>query len=174
MKIRTFLFGLAAVAVVACGQTPEEKVAAYDAAHDAMMEEYKTMMDSLSADQTAAEAYYNDFVEQYIDFNLEAAKKNADNEVAVKRAEVIEMLQSDVMDAYNASFIGKDLEILVDGYDEEFEQFFGRTYADSPDIDGRVWLASEEPLREGTFVKACIDGCVDGDLSGYVLEEDEV
>lgn len=84
MNIRTFLFGLAAVVVAACGQTPEEKVAAYDAAHDAMMEEYKTMMDSLSADQTAAEAYYNDFVEKYIEFNLEAAKKNADNDVAVK------------------------------------------------------------------------------------------
>ncbi len=94
-----------------------------------------------------------------------------DNDVAVKRAEIIEMLQSDVMDAYNASFIGKDLEILVDGYDEEFEQFFGRTYADSPDIDGRVWLASETPLREGQFVMAHIDGCIEGDLSGYVLED---
>ena len=94
-----------------------------------------------------------------------------DNEVAVKRAEIIEMIQSDVMDAYNASFIDKDLEILVDGYDEEFEQFFGRTYADSPDIDGRVWLASETPLREGQFVMAHIDGCIEGDLSGYVLED---
>ncbi len=94
-----------------------------------------------------------------------------DNEVAVKRAEIIEMIQSDVMDAYNASFIGKDLEILVDGYDEEFEQFYGRTYADSPDIDGRVWLASEAPLREGQFVMAHIDGCIEGDLSGYVLED---
>ena len=94
-----------------------------------------------------------------------------DNEVAVKRAELIEMIQSDVMDEYNASFIGKDLEILVDGYDEEFEQFYGRTYADSPDIDGRVWLASETPLREGQFVMAHIEGCVEGDLSGYVLEE---
>ena len=94
-----------------------------------------------------------------------------DNEVAVKRAELIEMIQSDIMDAYNASFIGKDLEILVDGYDEEFEQFYGRTYADSPDIDGRVWLASETPLREGQFVMAHIDGCIEGDLSGYVLED---
>ena len=93
------------------------------------------------------------------------------NEIALKRAEVIEILQSDVMDAYNASFIGKDLEILVDGYDEEFEQFYGRTYADSPDIDGRVWLASEIPLREGQFVMAHIDDCIEGDLSGYVLEE---
>ncbi len=94
-----------------------------------------------------------------------------DNEVAVKRAELIEMIQSDVMDAYNASFIDKELEILVDGYDEEFEQFYGRTYADSPDIDGRVWLASETPLREGQFVMAHIDGCIEGDLSGYVLED---
>ena len=94
-----------------------------------------------------------------------------DNEVAVKRAEIVEMIQSDIMDAYNASFLDRDLEILVDGYDEEFEQFYGRTYADSPDIDGRVWLASETPLREGQFVMAHIDGCIEGDLSGYVLED---
>ena len=96
-----------------------------------------------------------------------------DNEIAVKRAEIVEMLQSGIMDDYNASFIGKTLEILVDGYDEEFEQFYGRTYADSPDIDGRVWIASEEPLREGMFVMVHIDGCVDGDLTGYVAEEEE-
>ena len=76
-----------------------------------------------------------------------------DNDVALRRAEVIEMLQSGIMDDYNASMIGKELEILVDGFDEELEQFFGRTYADSPEIDGRVWIASEEPLREGEFVK---------------------
>ena len=84
MKIRTFLFALAAAAVAASGQTPEEKVAAFDAEHDAMMEEFQTMMDLLSTDQAAAEAYYNDFVEKYNEFNLEAAKKNADNEVAAK------------------------------------------------------------------------------------------
>ena len=96
-----------------------------------------------------------------------------DNEIAVKRAETIELLQSGIMDDYNASMIGKTLEVLVDGYDEELEQFFGRTYADSPDIDGRVWLASQEPLTEGQFVLVHIDGCIDGDLSGYILEEEE-
>ena len=94
-----------------------------------------------------------------------------DNEIAVKRAEIIEMLQSGIMDDYNASMIGRELDILVDGYDEELEQFFGRTYADSPEIDGRVWIASEEPIREGDFVKVKIDGCIEGDLSGYVIEE---
>jgi len=91
-----------------------------------------------------------------------------DNETAQKRAELVEMLQSGIMDDYNASFMGKTLEILVDGYDEEFEQFYGRTYADSPDIDGRVWIASDEPLREGQFVMVTIDGIVDGDLAGFL------
>ena len=100
-----------------------------------------------------------------------AEMEYVDNDIAVKRAEIIEMLQSGIMDDYNASMIGKEMEILVDGFDEELEQFFGRTYADSPEIDGRVWIASDEPLREGEFVKIIIDGCVDGDLSGYVIEE---
>ena len=95
-----------------------------------------------------------------------------DHEVAQKRAEIIEMIQSGIMDDYNAAMIGKELEILVEGFDEEFEQYYGRTYADSPDIDGRVWLACDEPLTEGTFVKVCIDRCIEGDLAGYVLEED--
>jgi ribosomal protein S12 methylthiotransferase len=95
-----------------------------------------------------------------------------DLETAQKRAEIIEMIQSGIMDDYNAAMIGKKLEILVEGYDEEFEQYYGRTYADSPDIDGRVWLACDEPLSEGSFVNVCIDSCIDGDLAGYVLEDE--
>jgi len=94
-----------------------------------------------------------------------------DNEIAVQRAETIEMIQSSIMDDWCDSMIGETLEVLVDGYDEEMEQFYGRSYADSPDIDGRVWIATEEPIREGQFVTVTIDGCVDGDLSGYISEE---
>ncbi len=94
-----------------------------------------------------------------------------DNEIAVQRAQIIEQIQSGIMDDYNSAMIGKTLEVLVDGYDEENEQFFGRTFADSPEIDGRVWIASEESLVEGTFVNICIDGMIDGDLSGYLVEE---
>jgi len=94
-----------------------------------------------------------------------------DNEIAIKRAETIEMIQSSIMDDWCNSMIGKTMEILVDGYDEELEQFYGRSHADSPDIDGRVWIAAEEPIREGQFVTVTIDGCVEGDLSGYIPEE---
>lgn len=84
MKIRTIFFALAAAAAVACGQTAEEKVKAYEDAHNALMTEYTTMMDSLSTDPVKAQAFYDDFVERYISFNLDAAKKNADNDVAVQ------------------------------------------------------------------------------------------
>ena len=92
-------------------------------------------------------------------------------EVAQQRAQMIETIQSRIMDDYNASMLGKTLEVLVDGYDPEAEQFFGRSYADSPDIDGRVWIASQEALSEGEFVQVTVDGIVDGDLTGYIVEE---
>ena len=85
MKIRTFLLAAAAVAVAACGpKTAEEKVQAYEAAHEAMVSEFQVMMDSLESDQEKAQAYYEQFIEDYKEFNLNAAKKNPDNEVALQ------------------------------------------------------------------------------------------
>ena len=102
-----------------------------------------------------------------------AQMEHVDEETARQRAQTLEMIQSEIMDDYNAAMIGKTLEVLVDGYDEEQEQFYGRTYADSPDIDGRVWIASQDPLHEGDFVMVTIDEIIDGDLAGYVREEEE-
>ena len=100
-----------------------------------------------------------------------AEMEHVDSEVAQERAGIIEQLQSRIMDDYNEAMIGKTLQVLVDGFDEEYEQFFGRSFADSPEIDGRVWIAADEPLTEGRFVNVYIDGLVDGDLSGYLVEE---
>ena len=102
-----------------------------------------------------------------------AQMEHVDADVAMERAQQVELLQSGIMDDYNASMVGKTLEVLVDGYDEEYEQFFGRTFADSPEIDGRVWIASQEPLHEGDFVMVQIDGTQDGDLIGILIEEEE-
>lgn len=102
-----------------------------------------------------------------------AAMEHVDADTAMARAQKVEMIQSEIMDEYNASVMGKTLEVLVDGYDEEFEQFYGRTFADSPEIDGRVWIAAQEPLHEGDFVQVTMDGTQDGDLTGYVAEEAE-
>ncbi len=96
---------------------------------------------------------------------------HVDADTAMERAQIVEQIQSRIMDRVNSDMIGKTISVLVDGFDQEFEQFYGRTYADSPDIDGRVWIASEEALVEGRFVQVCIDGLIDGDLSGYIVEE---
>ena len=94
-----------------------------------------------------------------------------DNEIAQSRAQMVETIQSRIMDDYNESMLGKTVDVLVDGFDDELEQFYGRTYADSPEIDGRVWIATQEAIVEGTFVKVLIDSVVDGDLSGCIVEE---
>ena len=102
-----------------------------------------------------------------------ALMEHVPEEIAQQRAQMVEMIQSQIMDEHCEKMIGKTMEVLVDGYDEEFEQFYGRTYADSPEIDSRVWIATNEPLTEGTFVNVRIDSIIDGDLSGCLEEESQ-
>ena len=95
-----------------------------------------------------------------------------DEEIAVRRAECINELQSRVMDAYNAARVGTTMEVLCEGYDEELGRWYGRTYADSPEIDGRVIFTSENPVRAGEFIPVLITDTCDGDLSGAAKEAD--
>ena len=92
-------------------------------------------------------------------------------EVAQARAEKIAEIQSRIMDEYYEGLMGKTLEVLCEGYDEEEEAYFGRTYADSPDIDGKVWFAAERTIHPGEFVMVTMTDVYDGDLIGEVEEE---
>ena len=94
-----------------------------------------------------------------------------DKEVAQERAEIIGELQSRIMDEYNASCEGKIMQVLCDGYDPDEDCYYGRTYADSPDIDGRIWFTSSRHVKTGEFVNVCVVGAYDGELTG-MLEED--
>ena len=94
-----------------------------------------------------------------------------DSEIAAHRAEIVNELQSRIMDEYNEKRIGTIMEVLCEGYDDENEAYFGRTYADSPDIDGRVFFTAEENVKVGSFVSVHITEVVDGELCGYVEEE---
>ncbi len=95
-----------------------------------------------------------------------AEMERPDSEIAAQRAEIVERLQSRIMDDYNASLMGKTLEVLSDGYDPEADLYYGRTYADSPDIDGRVWFTAERTVKTGTFCMVKITGTRDGELTG--------
>ena len=136
MKRMNLLFTLAALVMVACGQTPEEKVKAYEEAHDGMMKEYRQMMDSLSTDPAKAEAYYNDFVEKYIAFNLDAAKKNPDNEVAVQvlmnlRGLIEDEQASEIISAMPAEMLEReDVAALKKGLDARVATAEGKPFVD--------------------------------------------
>lgn len=69
-----------------------------------------------------------------------AKMDHVDFETAQRRAELIMQLQSEIMEEFCRSQVGKTLRVLCEGYDEEQKMFFGRSYADSPDIDGLVFF----------------------------------
>ena len=93
-------------------------------------------------------------------------------EVAERRAEIISELQGRIMDDYNQSKVGTTVEVLVEGYDRLAECQFGRTYADSPEIDGMVFFQAERRYRPGEFVQVAIEETMDGDLIGTAVEEE--
>ena len=87
-----------------------------------------------------------------------------DEETARRRADFIAELQSEVLDDYNASRFDQTLEVLVEDWDGAY--YYGRTYADSPGIDGTVRFESEAEHEPGEFVNVLILGAEDGDLVG--------
>ena len=99
-----------------------------------------------------------------------AKMEHADEEVAQRRAEIIAELQSRIMDEYNAARVGTVMEVLCEGEEPETGRCFGRTYADSPDIDGRVLFSAARSVSPGEFVMVRITGAEDGDLVGEMEE----
>lgn len=91
-------------------------------------------------------------------------------EVAARRVELLVELQSRVMDAYNESRLGETLEVLCEGFDPDMGCYAGRSYADSPDVDGRVFFTAAGLVPAGTFVTVRITGTSDGDLTGEIEE----
>ncbi|MFQ9473967.1 MAG: hypothetical protein ACLR0P_13065 [Oscillospiraceae bacterium] len=69
-----------------------------------------------------------------------AMEDQVDPETAARRVELVVDLQSRIMDEYNEARLGTVMEVLCEGFDAQAGCFAGRTYADSVDIDGRVWF----------------------------------
>ena len=65
--------------------------------------------------------------------------------------------------------IGDEIEVLVDGLDEESGVMVGRSKADAPEIDGKVYLSTDQPLRAGQIVKARVIQASEYDLNAEVV-----
>ncbi|MBQ4050690.1 MAG: 30S ribosomal protein S12 methylthiotransferase RimO [Oscillospiraceae bacterium] len=94
-------------------------------------------------------------------------------EERARRAEIITEDQNNVLSRKNDQKIGKTELVLVEGYDRWGECWFGRTSADAPEIDGKIFFTAGKKPRPGMFVWVRVDDVMDLDLMGTMVEGPE-
>lgn len=93
-----------------------------------------------------------------------------DEEEKQRRADIVMATQMVISDRLNAKRIDKDIEAVVEGWDRYGECYYGRSYAEAPEIDGKIFFSSKAPRAVGEFVNVHIDETMDYDLLGSVTE----
>ena len=99
-------------------------------------------------------------------------RNRGDTGGARNRAELIMQVQEQVMDQFNESRLGSVTEVLCDGFDTQAMAYVGRSWAESPGIDGNIYFTAERDVQPGEFVPVRVTGIMDGDLTGEVTEEE--
>ena len=93
-----------------------------------------------------------------------------DEDVKNRRAELISEQEALIMDTWCASQIGKEIDVLVDGFDRYAECFFGRSVYDAPEVDPNVFFTfSDRKPHPGELVRVRITDHLDCDLTGEML-----
>ena len=94
-----------------------------------------------------------------------------DPQVRVDRAEIILNDQLGIAIEKNEAKYGTLQEVLIEGYDDYIKCYFGRTRADAPEIDGKVFFTVTEPQVIGSFVNVRINDSLEYDLLGEMEGE---
>lgn len=89
-----------------------------------------------------------------------------DEQTKVDRMEHIMETQMTVSANKNKKKCGETVEVLIEGYDDYIKCYFGRSEADAPEIDGKVFFIAKRPLKIGDFVKVKIFDTIEYDLMG--------
>ena len=92
-----------------------------------------------------------------------------DEQVKQDRYDEIMALQLDIHEENNQKKIGKTVKVLCEGFDPVAKTFFGRSEADAPEIDGKVYFSSKRKPKEGEFVTVKITDAIDYDLYGEMI-----
>lgn len=92
-----------------------------------------------------------------------------DEQVKSDRMDIIMRMQLDINEDYNRSMVGKTIQVLCEGYDTVGEIHYGRSAADAPDIDGKVYFSSDMRIATGSFVNVKIKKVLDYDLIGRAI-----
>lgn len=93
-----------------------------------------------------------------------------EEQVKRDRMELIMNDQLTIVNQKNQEKIGRTLEVLIEGYDDYIKCYFGRSAADAPEVDGKVFFISPRPLVIGEFVKVQINDTLEYDLLGELAE----
>lgn len=94
-----------------------------------------------------------------------------DEQTKLDRADILMKQQMAISEARNETFVGKTLKVLCEDFDPVSESYYGRSYMDAPDIDGKIFFSSAKKLESGTFVNVHIDSAEDYDLVGHAIIE---
>ncbi|MBO4775675.1 MAG: radical SAM protein, partial [Lachnospiraceae bacterium] len=86
-----------------------------------------------------------------------------------QRQKAIMKIQKDISLERNASFVSKEFDVIIEGYNSEEGFYSARMYADAPDIDGCVFIESDENYLSGTFLKVRITDYSEYDLIGEIV-----
>ena len=101
-----------------------------------------------------------------------AMPNQVEEEVKLRRAEIIMDIQSRRVAENNEKKLGTVQEVLVEGYDDYIKCYFGRTTADAPEIDAKVFFCTEGVgLADGDIVKVEITDTIEYDLLGAMIGE---
>lgn len=95
-----------------------------------------------------------------------------DEDVKIRRQDALVEIENRVIDKYNAAMLGHKIEVLVEGYDRTAGCYYARSYAESPDIDGKIFFMSGTVRPQpGDFVTVCITDEIDGDPIGELVAD---
>ena len=92
-----------------------------------------------------------------------------DEQVKQDRVDIIMQEQMIISDKRNHTMVGKTITVLCEDFDPVSETHFGRSEADAPEIDGKVYFKSEKRIAPGSFVKVKIREVLDYDLVGRAI-----
>ena len=89
-----------------------------------------------------------------------------DEQTKTDRQEQLMFAQLDVSEELCQNKIGTVQKVLVEGYDSFVKMYYGRTYADSVEVDGRVFFSADRPQKLGGFTEVLINDSDEYDLFG--------
>lgn len=85
-----------------------------------------------------------------------------------RQAEIME-LQQDIAFDLAEDMIGREVLVMIEGKVADENAYVGRTYKDAPNVDGLIFVNTEEELMSGDFLKVKVTGALEYDLIGEIV-----